>query len=367
MRSSLHRKRAAALQVGVDDDAGDVVLGEPAGVALDAHVAEAVRGEARLEHVSVHAGRDHPVDLARAQRLRQERHVGRQVVRGDVTVRTERLGMGQHQLGPLRAELGEPDPSVDVLAEVDHVDTGAQLGHRHGAQLLDRTDRRRGRDDERVVAAVADLHRRPGRPPEQPAVLVLALDQVRERDVARRPEPGLVGAHDGRRAVRVLDLELGEEGGLGPPLVVGAGHAHLTAVPPVGQEGVELVVALAQQPGHVVRLHLGVVLVLGEPRRQLHVADPDAVQLGLVDPVRRGVERGALHRPLEREARRAAGTPAAGQAGQARRSSRPTGRATSSGAGPRPSPNQPRRGSGTTPVAMGGITAPDAGDRRRFR
>ena len=57
------REPAAPLEVGVHDDAGDVVGGERARVALDAHVAEAVRGEPRLEDVALDAGGDHPVDL----------------------------------------------------------------------------------------------------------------------------------------------------------------------------------------------------------------------------------------------------------------------------------------------------------------
>ena len=60
----------------------------------------------------------------------------------------------------------------------------------------------------------------PGSSAEQPAVLVLALDQVGLGDVRRRPAPRLVGADDGGGAVLVLEVELREERRLGAPLVV---------------------------------------------------------------------------------------------------------------------------------------------------
>ena len=69
----------------------------------------------------------------------------------------------------------------------------------------------------------------------------------------------VVGAEDGRGAVLVLEVELREERGLGAPLVGGAQDADLAAVPAVGEEGAEHVPARAEQPGHVVGLHLGAV------------------------------------------------------------------------------------------------------------
>ena len=58
-RSSLQENQPRAAQVGVHDDAADVVGGERAGVALDADVPEAVRGAPRLEDVARDAGGDH--------------------------------------------------------------------------------------------------------------------------------------------------------------------------------------------------------------------------------------------------------------------------------------------------------------------
>ena len=109
------------------------------------------------------------------------------------------------------------------------------------------------------------------------------------------------GADDRDRAVLVLHLDLGQERRLATPLVVGPADADLAAVPAVGEQRVQGVVALAEEVGDVVGLDLGVVLVLGEAGSQLLVADAYAVQLGLVDPVRRREQRGAAYRPVDAE------------------------------------------------------------------
>ncbi len=94
----------------MDDDPGDVVGAERAGVALDADVAEAVGGEARLEDVAGPARGDHGVDLAGAERLGQERHRRPQVLHRHVAVGAERLAVGQPELGAGRAEVQSAGP-----------------------------------------------------------------------------------------------------------------------------------------------------------------------------------------------------------------------------------------------------------------
>ena len=235
-------------QVGVHDDAGDVVRAERAGVALDPDVLEAVGGEPRVEHVALAAGRDHGVDLAGAERLGQERHRRPQVLHGHVAVRAQRLAVGERDLGARVAEVRQPDPAVDVLAEVDEVHAGTQLGDRDRADLLHRPHRRGRRADQRVVPALADGDRLPVRGVvprrgpallQQPAVLALSLDQVGGQDVRVGPAPGGVGAEDGGGAVVVLEVQLGEERGLLAPLVGGAQDPDLAAVPPVGEQRAE--------------------------------------------------------------------------------------------------------------------------------
>ena len=271
-------------------------------MALDPDVAEPVRGEPRLEDVARHAGRDDAVDLPGAQRLGQERHRRPQVLHRDVAVGAERLAVGQGDLGALGAEVGEADAPVDVLAEVDDVDAGPEHRHRHRPDLLDGTDRRRRRGDQRVVPAVAD----DDRPPldvgaDEPPVLALPLDQVGGQDVRRRPLPSGIGGDNTGGAVLVLDVELGEERRLGAPLVGRSQDADLAAIPPVGEQRVEGVRAGTEEVGDVVRLHLGAVVVLREAGRQLVGADPDAVDLELVDAVGGGAQQCSAYGAVECE------------------------------------------------------------------
>ena len=201
------REGPARRQVGVHHDPGDVVGGERAGMPLDPHVLEPVRRQPRLEDVPGHSRGHDDVDLARAQRLGQERRVRAQVLHRHVAVRAERLTVRQRDPGAGRAEGGQPHPAVDVLAEVDHEHAFSHRRDRHRAQLLDGPHGRGGRADEGVVPSLAHHDRRPdGLVGEQPAVLVLALDQVGLGDVRRRPAPRLVGADDGGGAVLVLEV-----------------------------------------------------------------------------------------------------------------------------------------------------------------
>ena len=127
---------------------------------------------------------------------------------------------------------------------------------------------------------------------QEPAVLLLALDQVDLGDVRGGPAPGRIGADDGGRAVLVLEVHLRQEGRLGAPLVVGVEHADLAAVPAVGQQRLDHVGAGRQHGRHVVGLDLGVGGVLRVAGRELVAADTLPVDGRLVDPVRGRVEAG---------------------------------------------------------------------------
>jgi hypothetical protein len=78
----------------VHDDAGDVIGAERAGLTLDTDVPEAMRGEARLEHVAI-TRRDDLVHLAERQPLGKDRQVDVQVSGGQVPVGVEPLAVRQ--------------------------------------------------------------------------------------------------------------------------------------------------------------------------------------------------------------------------------------------------------------------------------
>ena len=59
----------------------------------------------------------------------------------DVASRVERLAVHEGQLGVGRSEIGQPNPPVDVLAEVDDLATGVDAANVDGPHLLDAANR----------------------------------------------------------------------------------------------------------------------------------------------------------------------------------------------------------------------------------
>ena len=105
-------------------------------MTLDAHELEAVRRVPRFERRARAVGH-HSIDLPeREWRLRDEVHRS-DVVLGDIAVRVERFAVGQGELGADRSGIGDADPAVDVLAEIDHVATRSELTHFAWAEQLD--------------------------------------------------------------------------------------------------------------------------------------------------------------------------------------------------------------------------------------
>ena len=107
---------AGAAQVGVHDDAADVVGRQsPGWPSMRTYRKPWVvwRGS--------NTSPGTPAETTRStwpgrQRLREERQVGPQVVGGDVAVGSEPLAVGEGERRAGRAEVGQPDPAVDVLA-----------------------------------------------------------------------------------------------------------------------------------------------------------------------------------------------------------------------------------------------------------
>ena len=291
---------ARPVQVRVDDHAGHVVGFQATVQALDPHVLEAMDGVAGLEHrVGLGPG-DHPIDLDLGRALAGRVVSREQVVDGHVPPVIEDLAVGQGHLVAVGPRPAEPDPAVDVLAEVDDLTARDRLGDRHRPQPLDPAHRRGGGGAEVGDAVVGDGHRGPALQ-RDPEVDALARHQVRTPDRSGGPGPGRVGHHDRAGPVGVVDVELAEEGEGRAVAVVVSAIARLAPPPAVRQHHPQLVAALVEERGHVVGLHLEPARVARGPGGQLQVADPSATEERLVDPVGGGVEPGPLDRTVERE------------------------------------------------------------------
>ena len=185
----------------------------------------------------------------------------------------------------------QPHPADEVLAEVDQGGAGRRGEHRDRGQHLGRPAPA-GRPA-RPAGRGRRRRPRPGRvrsPARRPQVGALAVVEVVGEDAALAGGPGAVGGEHVHGAVGGGHLELGEQR---QPVAVeraAAAPAEPAAEPPVAEQHLELVVALADQVGDVVGLVAQPVVVAGPARRQHVVADPAAVELGGVHAVRGGVQ-----------------------------------------------------------------------------
>ena len=128
----------------MDHDAGDITFDEPSVVPDDPHVLEAVGRVAGLEGVAGPSCGDDLVDLAGVERGSCHEVEADEMGHVDVAVVAHALAVRQHGPLPRGPEGSEPDPPVDVLAEVDDVAILVQPDDRPRFDLLDPTDRRRG-------------------------------------------------------------------------------------------------------------------------------------------------------------------------------------------------------------------------------
>ncbi len=213
----------------------------------------------------------------------------------------ERLAVGQGQLGA-RRDRGRESRTQPLMFWPRSTTwwPGDGLGDRDRPQFLDPTHGWGGGGAEVGEAVVGDGHRGPALQ-RDPEVDALPRHQVRPPDRPGGPGPGRVGGHDRAGPVRVVDVELAEEGERRAVAVVVAAVARLAAPPAVGEDHLQFVVAFVEERGHVVGLHLEPGRVAGRPRGQLQVADPDATEERLVDAVGGGVEPGPLDRTVEDE------------------------------------------------------------------
>lgn len=128
---------------------------------------------------------------------------------------------------------------------------------------------------------------------------ILRRDRAGEGMATRARRVGrLVGQHDlGRGARRHGDRDVEASPHWSAARVIPIWPRK----PAVGQQHAERVSTGPQGGGDVVGLHLQPGVVLGEPGRELGVADPFAVEERLVQPPCRGVEPGRDDRPVQVE------------------------------------------------------------------
>ena len=292
-------------QVGGQDDADRVARPQPAGVAGDAHVAEAVEGEGRLE------------DLRRLGRARARQDprvalvlVGAHDVGEEGAVGGQVLGVLQDDLGAGRPDGGQAQPPGDDLPQVeDRLARGRgedlRDGQRpdparglaaEGLQARGRVQARGGHDPHPVPGAVVE----PGAVPArhgggEPVVAPLAHEYVAVADRAvLGAAGGGVGADDGGGAVRVRQGQL-PPGPQDAPVLGGlAQGADAPGEPAVGQAQAQDVGAGGGQGGgDVVDVELGVVVVARPARGEDGVAHGRAVDGDVEDALGGGVQAGA--------------------------------------------------------------------------
>ncbi len=218
---------AGAPEVGADDDGLDVL-----GAHLDPgdlRVAEAVEGEARLEHLDT-AGQDVAVGgLGRAQRADAE-----------LTV-LEHLGVTDRDLGAgVGIAHGQSHPADQVLAEVDERRAGRGAEDLVRVERLRRPHRRPVGGDEAGESRLAHPHRVAAVASRRPEVGALAVVEVVGEDAALARGPGLVGGEHVDRAVGGRHLQLREQRQPVPVHRPPVAPTQPAPEPPVAEQHLEL-------------------------------------------------------------------------------------------------------------------------------
>ncbi len=256
-------------------------------------ILEAVGRVPRFEGLSRRPRGDHAID--HADLLVAAEEVGREVVLCDVAPGIEKLAVHDRELGTLRSDVAEPQPAVDVLPEIDDLAIGTGAGDGHGTELLHPARGRCGRIGQRPQVVVGHRDGQP-LPVLDPVVLDLPRHEVRAQE-----RPG--GRHPfGPRADHgVASVELAEEAERTAEAVHALEEPRASSPPSVREDDLPCVVARHQQRADVVDLDVQGGGVTRVARRQLRITDTPAVEEGLVDPVRRGVEPGVGCRRIESE------------------------------------------------------------------
>jgi hypothetical protein len=208
--------------------------------------------------------------------------------------------------GPGGPVCGDAQPSHEVLSEVEQMAAVRGAGDRDRQDLLGAADRRAFGRDEGPGVSDAGVYGRPairrrgrGGPLRvvEAGVEGLALVQTAGQDGADGGVPGVIGGDDGRSAVGVDDLQLGDEGLVGAVDVAGAAvEAVLPPVPAVSQPGSDGVGTGREEGGDVIGAVAQPVGVDGPAGGESLIADAGTVDLRFVQAVRGDVEPGTLDR-----------------------------------------------------------------------
>src|SRR5581483_4599600 len=117
----------------------------------------------------------------------------------------------------------------------------------------------------------------------KPRIIVLTKHEIRRANGTRTRLPGVIGYDSFRAAILISHLQLREQSGdLSKKLV--ATVADMAAVPAVGQQRAECVLAPFQQSGDLISLITHALAIIGPVRSKHVVSHPLPVDVNLVKP-----------------------------------------------------------------------------------
>src|SRR5205807_307847 len=202
-------KPAGALQIGVADHSTDIVGLQSAGPAFHLGIAESMEGEAWLPGLQPVAPQRVAIDgLRQAQRPRTQLAV----------LEDFRMAQGD-RLSHFPAD-GQAEPTYEVLAEVNNGTPARRCCDGDRRDQFGAPNRRPGWCDERGKLSIELSHTGPivviipGRRPArslQTGIVRLTIIDVAGQNGCLCGTPGLVGDDTLACAVRVVDLELGQQ------------------------------------------------------------------------------------------------------------------------------------------------------------
>ena len=279
---------AGALQIGIHRH-GREILGKEGHVGVHQHIPEAEDGEGGLVRID-----SLPAKVFHLLQGRGDFPVCTlDVLLGELALPVQHLAKAQEHPLPRPGPQGEGNVAGDVLAKVQHGFARGGGEERRGQALMF--------GDGHVVRGgghnrVAGHSCAPGIGGLQPRVHNFPVLVVGKADGAVvAPGPGAVRADHLRRAVRMGNLQLGQELCLRAVLVLQPPRAAAAAIPAVGQLHGQRVFARVQKGRHVVGLNLHPPAVIRQAGGQDEISCPRAVEPRLIQAAGGDVQPGPAH------------------------------------------------------------------------